>query len=108
MVKDTKEEVGDREGDAVYHLCFEVHLLSGLGRRGDLASRRRPPNKPLRRREVSFGERLFDIIVGDIRAAPLSLMGVTLLLQRFHPRWDMVVAGGFHHRGPWQDHTLWG
>ena len=107
MVKDNKEEVGDRETDAAYHLRFEVHLLSGLGRRGDLAGRRHTPDKPLRHRELSFGEQIIEIAGGDIRVAPLSLVGVTFLLQWLQPRWNMAAAGGFNHRRMQHHHALW-
>src|SRR3954467_8802079 len=73
MIEDNKEEVGDGQGNAAYQLSFEVHLLSGLGRRGDLAGQRRPPGEPLRRREVALDDQLLDVAVRDVPTAPVPL-----------------------------------
>ena len=80
MIQDGEEEFGDGQGDAAYQLGFEVLLFSGFGRRCHLAGRRRPPGKSLRRGEVAFGDHLLDIAVGDVRAAPVALVRIWLLL----------------------------
>ncbi len=82
VVQDGQKEVGDGQRNAAYQLSLEVHLFSGLGRRDDLAGRRRPLDKPLRRREVTFDEQLLDVVVSDIRAIPLPLVGVAFFLQQ--------------------------
>ena len=80
MVEESKEKVGDGQGDAAYHLSFEAHLHSGLGRRGDLAGRRRPLDEPLHRGKVALVDQFFDIAVRNIRTASIALVGVILLL----------------------------
>src|SRR3954466_13029545 len=82
VIQDGQEEVRDGQRNATYQLRLEVHLLSGLGRRGPLAVRRRPPGEPLRRGEVTLSDHLLDVAAGDVRAAPVAFVRVWLLVQR--------------------------
>src|SRR3954465_15512847 len=92
VIQDGQEEVRDVQRNAAYQLCLEVHLLSGLGRRGHLAGRRRPPGEPLRRGEVTLSDHLLDVAAGDVQAAPVAFVRVWLLVQRLQRRQFVVTA----------------
>src|SRR3954467_5494842 len=108
VIQDGQEEVRDGQRNAVYQLRLEVHLLSGLGRRGHLAARRRPPGEPLHRGKVTLSNHLLDVAAGDVRATPVAFVRVWLLFQGLQRRQIMVAAGGFYHRRCGNGQALWG